>query len=99
MGAVLLAEQGAASITPAAVVGEPRAYSIETHYRLKPGEGIYGLGAHQAGVMNYRGHTVKLVQANTQSANPFLGARRGGQGPRLLLGDDAVQGPRRDQPG
>ena len=76
-GTVLLAEAGAASITPAAVAGEPRAYSIETRFKLEPGEGIYGLGAHQAGVMNYRGHTVKLVQANTQSAIPFMVSTRG----------------------
>jgi len=71
-GAALLAEEGEASIQPAGVEGEPRAYSVETHFRLKPTEGIYGLGSHQSGVMNYRGHTVKLVQANTQSAIPFL---------------------------
>ena len=77
LGTVLLAEAGAASITPAAVAGELRAYSVETRFKLKPGEGIYGLGTHQAGVMNYRGHTVKLVQANTQSAIPFLVSTQG----------------------
>ncbi len=71
-GTVLLAEAGPASIAPAVVAGEPRACSIETHFKLRPGEGIYGFGTHQAGVMNYRGHTVKLVQANTQSAIPFF---------------------------
>ena len=76
-GSVLLAEEGAAAITPAAVAGESRAFSIATRFKFKPGEGIYGLGAHQAGVMNYRGHTVKLVQANTQSANPFLISTQG----------------------
>jgi alpha-D-xyloside xylohydrolase len=76
-GTVLLAEAGAASITPAAIAGEPRAYSIETRFKLKPGEGLYGLGMHQSGVMNYRGHTVKLVQANTQSAIPFLVSTEG----------------------
>jgi alpha-D-xyloside xylohydrolase len=76
-GTALLAEAGAASITPVAVAGESRAYSIEARFKLKPGEGIYGLGAHQAGVMNYRGHTVKLVQANTQSAIPFLVSTQG----------------------
>ena len=76
-GAGLLAEVGAASITPCGAAGESRAYAVETRFRLKPVEGIYGLGSHQSGVMNYRGHTVKLVQANTQSANPFLVSTEG----------------------
>jgi alpha-D-xyloside xylohydrolase len=76
-GTVLLAEAGAGSITPAGVAADPQACSIETRFKLKPGEGIYGLGTHQSGVMNYRGHTVKLVQANTQSAIPFLVSTEG----------------------
>ena len=71
-GTALLEEEGAASITAASVAGEKEAYSIETRFRLSASEGIYGLGQHQSGLMNYRSHTVKLVQANTQSANPFL---------------------------
>jgi|CZKI01.1.fsa_nt_gi alpha-D-xyloside xylohydrolase len=77
LGDPLLGEEGAASITPEAVAGEAKAYSIQTNFRLSPGEGIYGLGQHQSGLMNYRGHSVTLVQANTQSSNPFLVSTRG----------------------
>jgi len=73
-GETILEEQGAASMAPAA---EPGACSAEIRFKLKPDEGIYGLGQHQSGLMNYRGHTVKLVQANTQSAIPFLVSTRG----------------------
>ncbi len=76
-GMELLAELGAASIQPAATAADPRACAVETRFKLKPDEGIYGLGMHQSGVMNYRGHTVKLVQANTQSAIPFLTSTEG----------------------
>ncbi len=76
-GRPLLAELGAASIQPAATAADPRACAVETRFQLKPDEGIYGLGMHQSGVMNYRGHTVKLVQANTQSAIPFLTSTEG----------------------
>ena len=71
-GNALLGEDGPASITPATIAGEREAYAVETRFKLSASEGIYGLGEHQSGLMNYRGHSVKLVQANTQSANPFL---------------------------
>ncbi len=48
------------------------AFSIKQNFILKPDEGIYGLGQHQYGYMNYRGKTVKLVQTNTDAVNPFL---------------------------
>jgi alpha-D-xyloside xylohydrolase len=73
----LIREEGASSITPETVPGEEKAFSIETRFRLKADEGIYGLGQHQDGLMNYRGHSVNLVQANTQSSNPFLVSTRG----------------------
>ena len=41
-------------------------------FRLTPDEGIFGLGRRQDGLMNYRGHTVKLVQTNTDAVTPFL---------------------------
>ncbi|MGC8824232.1 MAG: TIM-barrel domain-containing protein [Bacteroidales bacterium] len=48
------------------------AYQIEQQFILAPDEGVYGLGQHQMGVMNYRGHKVLLAQANTEAVNPFL---------------------------
>jgi len=52
------------------------AYQIEQQFILSPDEGIYGLGQHQMGVMNYRGHKVLLAQANTEAVNPFLVSTR-----------------------
>jgi alpha-D-xyloside xylohydrolase len=71
-GRVLLKEQGKAVIVPIAIQHETSAFSIRQNFTLTPDEGIYGLGQHQDGVMNWRGHTVTLVQANTAAVTPFL---------------------------
>jgi alpha-D-xyloside xylohydrolase len=68
----LLKEQGAPVITPVRMKYETNVFSVEQDFTLTPDEGIYGLGQHQSGYMDYRGHTVKLVQANTQAVTPFL---------------------------
>jgi alpha-D-xyloside xylohydrolase len=68
----LLKEQGGAIITPVKIEHEDKAFSIQQNFKLTPEEGIYGLGQHQSGYMNYRGRTVKLVQANTEAVTPFL---------------------------
>jgi alpha-D-xyloside xylohydrolase len=71
-GQTILKEQGEAVITPVKIEHETNAFSVRQNFTLTPDEGIYGLGQHQSGFMNYRGHTVKLVQANTQAVTPFL---------------------------
>jgi alpha-D-xyloside xylohydrolase len=71
-GQNLLKEKGAPAITPIHFKHETNAFSVEQDFTLTPDEGIYGLGQHQNGFMNYRGHTVKLVQANTDAVSPFL---------------------------
>ncbi|MFO1477959.1 MAG: glycoside hydrolase family 31 protein [Verrucomicrobiota bacterium] len=71
-GRDLLREQGRAEITPFLAPNETNAWSVRQSFTLTPGEGIYGLGQHQSGDMNYRGKTVKLVQANTEAVTPFL---------------------------
>ncbi|MGV3704837.1 MAG: TIM-barrel domain-containing protein [Arcticibacter sp.] len=54
------------------------AYTGDTFYKIKQGfevgasDGFYGLGQHQNGVMNYRGHQVDLSQYNTDVAIPFV---------------------------
>ena len=68
----ILKEQGEAVITPVQIKHEDKAFSIQQNFTLTPDEGIYGLGQHQSGYMNYRGRTVKLVQANTEAVTPFL---------------------------
>jgi alpha-D-xyloside xylohydrolase len=67
----ILKEHGKAMIIPAGLKNE-KAYSIRQQFTLTPDEGIYGLGQHQYGYMNYRGRTVKLVQTNTDAVTPFL---------------------------
>jgi alpha-D-xyloside xylohydrolase len=69
---IILKEQGPAEITPVSLAHESNAFSVRQDFTLTPEEGIYGLGQHQDGYMNYRGRTVKLVQANTQAVTPFL---------------------------
>lgn len=68
---IILQEAKKAVITPVEMEYE-KAYSIQQSFNLTPTEGIYGLGQHQDGYMNYRGRTVKLVQANTEAVTPFL---------------------------
>ena len=68
---IILKEYGKAIITPTGAENE-KSYNIKQRFLLTPDEGIYGLGQHQYGYMNYRGRTVKLVQTNTDAVTPFL---------------------------
>jgi alpha-D-xyloside xylohydrolase len=67
----ILEEQGAPTFTPCQIEREKAAFNIQQNFRLTPDEGVYGLGQHQSGYMNYRGRTVKLVQSNTDAVTPF----------------------------
>jgi len=67
----ILKEHGQAIITADNLKNE-KAYSIKQQFTLTSDEGIYGLGQHQYGYMNYRGRTVTLVQTNTDAVTPFL---------------------------
>jgi len=71
-GHALLAEQGAAAFAPTGLPQEAKAFNIKQAFALTADEGIYGLGQHQDGLFNYRGKTVKLVQANTAAVTPVL---------------------------
>lgn len=53
------------------VMGE-KTYHVQQNFKLSPEEGVYGLGQHQEGIMNYRGHDVLLVQENEKVSVPFL---------------------------
>ena len=68
----LLEEQGRAIFTPCQIEKEKAAFSVQQNFTLTPEEGVYGLGQHQSGYMNYRGRTVKLVQSNTEAVTPVL---------------------------
>ncbi len=67
----ILKEAGNTVFTPVKYENE-KAFSIKQPFELSADEGIYGLGQHQYGYMNYRGRTVKLVQTNTDAVTPFL---------------------------
>ncbi|MGA7674178.1 MAG: TIM-barrel domain-containing protein [Rhizomicrobium sp.] len=69
---IILAEQGSAVFTLSQLDREKVAFSVQQNFKLTPDEGVYGLGQHQSGYMNYRGRTVKLVQANTEAVTPFF---------------------------
>ena len=68
----ILKERGRPSFAPTGIEREKAAYSIQQKFRLSADEGVYGLGQQQLGVMNYRGRTVKIVQANTKAVTPML---------------------------
>jgi len=72
----ILKEKGKANITPVEYEHE-KAFSLKQNFLLIPDEGIYGLGQHQYGYMNYRGRKVILVQTNTDAIVPFLISTRG----------------------
>jgi len=68
----ILEEQGTPSFAPTNIDKEKAAFSVRQNFKLTQDEGVYGLGQHQSGYMNYRGRTVKLVQANTEAVTPML---------------------------
>ncbi len=74
-GDILLQENGTEYSN--VVYENDSAYHIKQKFKLSNEEGIYGLGQHQNGYMNYRGKTVTLVQSNTDAVNPFLISTRG----------------------
>lgn len=47
-------------------------YKISQSFQTSPGEGWYGLGQHQQGIMNFKGCQVEFFQNNTEVAVPFL---------------------------
>ncbi|MBN1694779.1 DUF5110 domain-containing protein [candidate division WOR-3 bacterium] len=75
-GESVLRENSKADITPVEYKHE-RAFSLKQKFLLTGDEGVYGLGQHQYGYMNYRGKKVVLVQTNTDAVVPFLISSRG----------------------
>ena len=76
---VLTEEAGGRTMTPVTLAGvtPEAAYQSRQSFLLPPGEGIYGLGQHQQGLMDYRGSVVTLEQTNREVAIPFLVSSRG----------------------
>ena len=50
---------------------------VRQSFVLSPDEGIYGLGQHQQGIWNYRGHTVQLLQENREVGIPVILSSKG----------------------
>ncbi len=72
-GKVILSEQAAGGRTfqPATINGKAL-YQVQQVFDVNPAAGLYGLGQHQTGLMNYNGEDVDLTQYNSISAVPFL---------------------------
>ncbi len=62
---------GGKVITSADVMGE-QTYHIQDLFNSPDDEAFYGLGQHQNGIMNYKGHDVDLWQYNIVDIIPFL---------------------------
>jgi alpha-D-xyloside xylohydrolase len=54
-----------------------KAYTTKLEFEFAEGEAIYGLGQHEEGVLNYRGHSQYLYQNNMKIAMPVLVSSRG----------------------
>jgi len=61
----------------ARVVVDRTAYSTKLDLVFSDGEGIYGLGQHEEGILNYRGHCQFLYQQNMKKAMPIIVSTRG----------------------
>jgi alpha-D-xyloside xylohydrolase len=57
--------------------GEGPLSGVEQKFSLSPGEALYGLGQHQDGILDMRNVPIRLLQANTDIAVPFLISSKG----------------------
>jgi alpha-D-xyloside xylohydrolase len=77
-GGVLLAEKrgGGKSLVPTRVMGEST-FHVQVEFEPAAGEALYGLGAHQNGLLSHAGRDVDLYQHNIVDVVPFLVSSRG----------------------
>lgn len=54
-----------------------QAYATTLRWQLSPDEAVYGLGQHEEGILNYRGHSQDLYQQNLKVAMPVVVSTRG----------------------
>ncbi len=54
-----------------------KGYSAKLPLEFAEGEALYGLGQHEEGILNYRGHHQYLYQHNMKVAMPVLVSTRG----------------------
>jgi alpha-D-xyloside xylohydrolase len=74
-GQVDLAESGPASFAPVTAEGK-KFVATRQQFNRNTDEGLYGLGQHQNGQMNYNGEDVVLFQHNIAVPIPFLVSTR-----------------------
>jgi alpha-D-xyloside xylohydrolase len=67
-----LTQENTRTLTPVEVNGEKTLHSERFTSMWDTQEAFYGLGQHQAGVLNYRGESVDISQDNTNISVPFL---------------------------
>jgi alpha-D-xyloside xylohydrolase len=77
-GALIVAEKqgGGRTLTPATVAGEATNH-VRQEWEPNEGEGLYGLGNHQLGILNLKGYDLDLSQYNTNAVVPLLVSSRG----------------------
>lgn len=70
-------ENKRARVFKPSVAGGENCLEVTQRFVPTQEEALYGLGQYQDGVMNYRGRSVLLLQANMDIVNPFLVSTRG----------------------
>ena len=78
-GEVVLAERNDRRIDPVTITDQTGDHQYETvrqTWESPADEAFYGLGQHQQGVMNYRGHDVELAQHNIDVGIPLVVSSR-----------------------
>jgi len=68
--------EGGRKIVPGVVLGE-KVNHIRQSFVWADDEALYGLGQHQEGFFNWRGHYVELFQLNKRAVVPFLLSTKG----------------------
>ena len=62
-------------LNPETIAGRPY-YAIRQQFESAAAEALYGLGQHQTGIIDYKGHDVTLAQHNMDVAVPFVVSSR-----------------------
>jgi alpha-D-xyloside xylohydrolase len=74
---ILQESSDAKHFAPPATQAVSGAISVSDSFVLPADEHVYGLGQHQSGAWNYRGHSIKLLQENREVAIPVLLSSKG----------------------
>ena len=71
-----LLREGTRQITPSVIINE-KVNNIKQSFNWANDEALYGLGQHQEGIFNWRGHYAELFQYNMRAIVPFLLSTKG----------------------